>query len=412
MTNTTIRGAALLPDPLNPIFAYHPDVVLCVENGVITDIRTDVPANTSVDIHYQNSVILPGFIDSHLHFPQTQIIGSASGPLLPWLKDSVFPEEARFESDAYSRNVARIFCNRMLENGTVGAAIYSSSHHNATEILTEQLVESGLKSIVGMTLMDIGAPDNLVKDQAYVKDNVVRMVEKWNGFDSDRIQYCITPRFALACSEGMLNLAGRLSEEYKLWVQTHVSENTDEVKFARELHPNSSDYLGIYENAGMLHSKSIYAHCIYLSESEWGRLVDSEAVVAHCADSNFFLGSGCMPLANALDIGAKVTMGTDVGAGRSFSVRVTASRSYDASLICNRPVSPETLLYLSTSAGHRHLKLGGGLDIGADADFVVIRTPEFENKAMLINHILFNQDITTVEATYIRGVLRYSLVSS
>lgn len=408
MTYTTIRGAALLPDSILPTFVYHPDVVLYIEDGVVTQIKTDVPANLSVDIHYQNSVILPGFIDSHLHFPQTQIIGSASGPLLPWLKDSVFPEEARFESDAYSRNVARIFCDRMLQNGTVGAAVYSSSHHNATEILTEQLVKSGLKAIVGMTLMDMGAPDNLVKNQSYVKDKVVQMVEKWNGFDNGRIQYCITPRFALACSDGMLNLAGRLSHDYNLWVQTHVSENVDEVRFAHELHPNSSDYLGIYENAGMLHSKSIYAHCIYLSDSEWNRLVDSEAIVAHCADSNFFLGSGSMPLAKALEIGARVTIGTDVGAGRSFSVRVTASRSYDASLICNRPVSPETLLYLSTSAGHRHLKMGGGLDIGSDADFVVIRTPDFVDKTMLINHILFNQDITTVQATYIRGILRYS----
>ncbi|MEC8379190.1 MAG: guanine deaminase [Myxococcota bacterium] len=402
-----IRCSVLSPQPDEMKFDWFEDAIIHISDNQIEKIEPASLASVS-DIHLPDHLAMPGFVDSHIHFPQTRIIGSASGALLPWLNASVFPEESRFEDRNYASAVANQFCNALLRHGTVAAGIYSSSHFQSTDELCDTLSHTGIKAIVGMTLMDRNAPENLCRDIQYTKDHTEHLIEKWHQHNFGQLQYAITPRFAIACSEPLLDLAGQLSATHQLWMQTHLSENTDEVQFAAELYPKSKDYLGIYEDFGLLHERSIFAHCIHLSDNEWKRLIDAKSVVAHCADSNFFLGSGCMPLANATSSGARITMGTDVGAGRSFSLRLTTSRSYDASLICGHPVYAEQLLYHATAGGYAELGFGHSLQAKGQADFILLRRPSHSDFKNLLDQILFNREITSVEATFIGGKVRYA----
>jgi guanine deaminase len=396
----TFRGRVL--QPLEGRFQYIEDGLLDIEDGTLAGIRA-APVGCTIPETHPGCIWLPGLVDTHLHFPQTRIIGSASGPLLPWLNRSVFPEESRFSERSYAEMVAEEFCDAMIRAGTVSACIYGSSHVAATDALFAALDRRGLKAIAGMTLMDRDAPDALLLDADRAREGSLELIERWNNHDGGRLRYCITPRFALSCSPALLEAAGDLASSHDLWLQTHVSENPDEIRAAMALFPGHRDYLSIYKDFGLLGRKSIYAHCIHLSEAEWMDIVEADAVVSHCPDSNFFLGSGCMPLADALSMGAKVAMGSDIGAGRSFSLRLSAGRAYDASLMRKAPVSSEKLLWLATVGGAEACGFGGGMEVGEDADLSVIRLPQFESLEETIDGILFRHDALGAEAVYVRG---------
>ncbi|MES2638670.1 MAG: guanine deaminase [Myxococcota bacterium] len=404
-----VRGRLLQPHPTKPSFTLVPDALVHIdEAGRFTSVAP-APPDCTVPETWPGAVILPGFVDAHLHFPQTEILGSASGPLLPWLQTSVFPEESRFGERAYAEHVAATFCSAMLRQGTTLAGIYSSSHPVATEVLFEELDHRGMRALTGVTWMNRGAPDALLRGTAEAVAATEALVERWHGHDG-RLRVAVTPRFALSCDAEMLRAAGELAERHGLWVQTHLSENPDELKFTAEAFPGAHDYLDIYEDVGLVHDRSILAHCIHLSDSEWGRLAAQGAVVAHCPDSNFFLGSGCMPLARALSEGVRVALGTDVGAGRTFSLRRVAASAYDASLVVGAPVAPEALLWLATRGGAVALGAGdavGCLAPGYDADLVAIEAPATPDLARLVDALLFRHDAGPALATVIRGRMRW-----
>lgn len=399
-----VRGRVLAPEPFERTFVEHPDALIEIEDGRITAVGP-APPDCEHPETWPGAVILPGLVDVHVHYPQTRIIGSASGELLPWLHTSVFPEEARFADDDYAREVADEFCRALLAQGTTLAAVYGSAHPRATERLLEAVERHGLRAVAGPALMDREVPPevSLAADEALSACRDLHA--RWHGRDDGRIQVSVVPRFAISCTPELLRGAGALAREHRLLLQTHISENPAEIERTLELYPQSRDYLGVYEDHDCTGPHALLAHCIHSSEDEWSRMQAQDIAVAHCPDSNFFLGSGCMPLRTALDRGLRVGLGTDVGAGRTFSVRRVAAAAYDASLLRGAIVGPQELLWLATRGGARALRQDdrlGCIAPGFDADLVAIDLPSPEATSVA-DALLFRHDAGPVRATVVRG---------
>ena len=390
-----IRGTWLCPHPMRPIWDSYEDAVLSFdEQGVIIELikvedwskrfpHVSLPQKAN-----PNGVWLPGFVDTHVHYPQTAIIGSASGPLLDWLATSVFPEEAKFAQKKYASYVASRFCDQLLQNGTTCAAVFSSSHVQATQILFSEFALRGLNGELGLTLMDRGAPENVLCSHELALAGCEELIETWHGHDQGRLNFCITPRFGLSCTPKLLKGAGELSQKYQLMMQTHISENRAELVATSEAFPSAKDYLAVYEDLGLLHERSLFAHGIWLSDDEWQRIAMAQAAIAHCPDSNFFLGSGQMSLAKIKSNQIKMGLGSDVGAGRSFSMRKACARAYDASRISESATSPNELLWYATRGGALALnkpKLGL-VEAGSYADVICIEPPPNFSQGLAHQH--------------------------
>lgn len=370
---TLFRGFILDTDPTEPRLRWLGDRVLEVNaRGVIVGSRAATPRDPAPT--WPGALIVPGFVDVHVHYPQTRVLGSASGPLLPWLQQTVFPEEARFADQAYARDVAEEFVGALIRAGTTTAAIYGSPHATASAVLLQALATRGLRAELGPALMDCGAPEaNLVAaDEALAA--LEGLFDRWHEHDDGRLRVSVVPRFALSCTPELMTRAAEVARRRGALVQTHVSENLDEVAAVRRSFPDAHDYLDVYQRHGLVHARTILAHCIHFSDDEWRRMAELDVAVAHCPDSNFFLGSGCMPLAKALRLGVRVGLGSDVGAGRSFSLRRVAASAYDASLVVGERVAPEALLWLATRGGALALRRDeiGALSVGRRADLAVI----------------------------------------
>lgn len=379
-----IRGAWLCPHPTLPVWTSYEDAVLMFdERGLITefikvnDWSRHFPQASLPKRSNPKGIWLPGFVDTHVHYPQTAIIGSASGPLLDWLETSVFPEEAKFAQSKYASYVASRFCDQLLQNGTTCAAVFSSSHVQATQILFSEFATRGLNGEIGLTLMDRGAPEDVLCGKEQALAGCEELIETWHGHDQSRLNFCITPRFGLSCTPDLLKGAGELAHRHHLMVQTHISENRAELVATAEAFPNAKDYLAVYEDFGLLHERSLFAHGIWLSDDEWQRIAKAQAAIAHCPDSNFFLGSGQMSLAKIKANQVKMGLGSDVGAGRSFSMRKACARAYDASRISGSSTKPEELLWYATRGGALALNKPnlGLVQAGAYADVICVEPP-------------------------------------
>jgi guanine deaminase len=383
-------------------FQWIEDAVLSVQDGRIAHIGPYDGRPVTRDL--RPDVLLPGFVDGHLHFPQTRIIGSASGPLLTWLAKTTFPEETKFADRSYAQEVARSFCDHLARAGTTLALVYGSVHAEASEVLLEEMDRRGLRAIVGPVLMDEDCPTALQIPADRALPALEGLVERWHGRD-DRLRIATIPRFALSCSKGLLQGAGRLAETHGLWSTTHLSENPAECALARERF-GTDDYLQIYEDAGLVNDRSVFAHCIHLSQSEWDRLAAAGAVVAHCPDSNDFLGSGGMPLNEVLSRNIPMTIGTDVAAGRSFRVPHILASAYDNALRTGTPVTPATLLWWGTRGGA--LALGhpevGALQTGLEADLIQVRVPPWaDGPDDVLASVLFDRGAPEPVRTWVRG---------
>ncbi len=352
-------------------------------------------------------VIVPGFVDAHVHAPQTRIVGSATGPLLDWLNASVFPEEARFLDASYARRVAREFLDRLIVSGTTTAVVFATSDPGATQLLFEELSVSGLRAVAGLTLMDQGAPEPLLLPRAAAIEASARLASTWNGFDRGRLAFALTPRFALSCSRALMEAAGALARERDLFVQTHVAENHAEDEATRRAHPYAPDYLSVYEMTGLLGPKTLLAHAIHLDTDAWRRIAKARARVVHCPDSNAFLGSGRMRLREALAHGVGVALGSDVGAGRTFNMLAAVASAYDAALAVGAPVSTEALFEAATLGGAKALGWEarvGSIEAGKEADFVVMKVPEHvRTKAQVLGHLCFAREGVSVAGAFVRG---------
>jgi len=404
----TIRGAFFAPR--NGTVTFIRDGLLKIDaSGRISDWSGDA-SGSSEPITSPECVWMPGFVDTHVHFPQTRVTGRSSGELLPWLEQTVFPEESRFNDASYARDVAREFCLKLIQNGTTCASIYGSSHMEATEILFEALAEIGLRGQAGPTLMDQGAPAAICVPAKEAIEGCERLIQKWHQFDEGRLQFVITPRFALSCSRELLKKAGELAVKYQLPIQTHLSENHGEIRAVKELYPEHADYLSVYDSFGLCNERSLFGHCVHLTDQEWDQIQIKRAAIAHCPDSNFFLGSGVFPLKKAQNKNIKVGLGSDVGAGRTFNMRRIASKAYDASLLSQGRMRPDELLWLATAGGAEALGLQnyiGRIEKGYDADLIAISVGQETRPDVMLDQILFQADLTPVVTTLVRGSILF-----
>jgi guanine deaminase len=397
-----LRARVLSPlDPDNVRFLE--DALVVVDGtGRIADVRP--PDGTVVDEDLRPGLLVPGFVDAHLHYPQIRMVGRATGPLLEWLEGVIFPEEALFADPEHAATIAELFCCSLAAAGTTMAVVYGSVHPEATDILFQALDRSGLRAIAGPVLMDAHCPEELKLAPDVALPALEALVERWHGHDG-RLQVAVIPRFALSCSEAMLEGAGRLSRERGLLATAHLAENPEECALARERF-GTPDYLTIYERAGLVHQRSIFAHCVHLSESEWDRFAVAGAAVAHCPDSNFFLGSGQMPWREVARRGIHLSVGTDIAAGRTFRVPRILSSAYDNAVAVGTPVDPRRLLWWGTRGGA--LALGetrvGAIERRMSADLALYDLPDWlctENCAL--SWLLFDHDAPRPRRTWVRG---------
>lgn len=388
---------------------YLDDALLVVDaRGRIARVEPFAPGAFSGPVlDLRPAVLMPGFIDAHVHFPQTRVIGSASGPLLDWLEQSVFPEEARFRDAGYAALVAGEFTSRLLASGTTTCVVFSSSCPGATDQLFRALLRAGLRGIAGLTLMDMNCPEALCVPRDEAIPAARDLVQRWHGEGDGLLEFAITPRFAPSCSRPLMEAAARLARDHDLLVQTHIAETPAEAEATRREHPWARDYLDVYDRVGLLTGRTLLAHGIHLSSREWDRIAESGASVVHCPDSNFFLGSGRMRLADARARAVPVALGSDVGAGRSFDMRRSMSSAFDNALCHGERLTPADLFFTATQGTADAVGLGrviGSLDPGKEADFIAVRFPEHvRGESELLSHLVFASETASVQRSFIRG---------
>ncbi len=351
---------------------YWDDAVVVVEGDMIAEVGPwdGLPVDEDLRPH----VLTPGFVDGHVHFPQARVVGAASGPLLTWLETTVFPEEARFAEPAYASAVAREFVDALAAAGTTLSLIYGSVHAEACELLLQELDARGLRAIAGPVLMDRDCPEELRRPAERALADLRALEQRWRGHP--RLQIAVIPRFALSCTDELMREAAALARERNLWVSTHIAENLAECHAVHERF--GVGYLQVYEDAGLVHSRTVLAHCIHLDGGEWDRLSDANTIVAHCPDSNSFLGSGSLPIAEPLGRGIPIVLGSDVAAGRSLRITHATAHAHDNGLRTGVRLDPRRLLWWATrggalSLGHEQI---GMLAPGCEADMVLHAIPE------------------------------------
>ncbi|WP_417450105.1 guanine deaminase [Kordiimonas sp.] len=355
------------------------DGLLLVEDGHVKAVgdrrvlQDNLPADTPI-VSFGSNLITPGFIDTHIHFPQLDMIASHGEQLLDWLERYTFPEEAKFADPAHATECAEFFVKELLRCGTTSALVYGSAHKQSVEALFVAAYRRNMRLIAGKALMDRNVPAN-VRDTARGSDRDNRdLIDIWHG--KGRIGYAITPRFAPACSDEQLTLAGELLAEHpSVLMHTHLSENTREIDWVKNLYPKAKHYLDVYARFGLLTNRSVFAHCIHLEGEEFQRIAEADAAISFCPTSNLFLGSGLFNLAEAEKHGVKVGLGTDVGAGTSFSVLQTINEAYKACQLRGQGLEPFKAFYLATLGGAKALHIAdkvGNFLPGKEADFIVL----------------------------------------
>ncbi|ROZ76118.1 guanine deaminase [Ramlibacter sp. WS9] len=328
--------------------------------------------------HLPGRIIAPGFIDLHIHFPQTDVIGSPAAGLLPWLENYTFPHESRFADEAHAVELATFFLDELLRHGVTTALAFATSHPSSVNALMAEAQKRGMRLIAGKVLQDRHSPDGVRDETEQSLVDTETLIRQWHG--NGRLGYAITPRFAPSCSEAQLRGAGELAAKYPdVWVQSHVAENLDEIKWARELFPKSRSYLAIYDDFGLMRDRAIYAHCIHFDDEDRALMRSTGAAAAVSPTSNLFLGSGFFDYEAAQRAGFKYGLASDVGGGTSFSPFHTMLAAYyvgrEGQTKKGVSLSPQDLWWQHTAGAARALGLDGvvgNLQPGCEADFVVL----------------------------------------
>ncbi len=328
----------------------------------------------------RDAVLLPGFVDCHVHFPQIGVIGALGLGLMDWLRSVALPEEARLADPAYAVSVAEAFVRGLVRNGTTTALVFGSHFVEAQEALFSAAEAVGLRVASGLVVSDRNLITELEVSPEVAVSSSRALIERWHG--RGLLRYAITPRFSVSCSDELLSGCGELAREAPgVLVTSHLNETLGEISLVRDLFPWASDYLETYERYGLLGGRSVFAHDVHVGESELGRLAGAGAAVAHCSSSNAFLGSGLFPLRRHLDAGVRVALGTDVGAGTGLSMLNEGLMAYQVQMLEGPEgvrLGPAHLLWLATAAGASALGLSdevGALSPGLSADFVLLRPP-------------------------------------
>ncbi|MEP6943985.1 MAG: guanine deaminase [Betaproteobacteria bacterium] len=403
---------------------YESDAIVVMSDGRIVDfgaassVASRLPVGTEVT-RYTGCLISAGFIDAHVHYPQTSVIASYGKQLLDWLNDYTFPAEAAFVDPAHASEVARFFLEEALHAGTTSCAAFCTVHPESVDAFFAAAQSLGMRVIAGKVLMDRNAPEALLDSARSGYDQGKALIARWH--DRDRLSYCVTPRFAATSSPEQLDAAGALWREHPgTYLQSHIAENRGEIEWVRKLFPERAGYLDVYDHFGLLGPRAIYGHGIWLSESEFARMHDTGTAIAHCPTSNTFLGSGLFRLHDALkpSRAVRVALATDIGGGTRFSMLSTMHEAYKVAQLNGRSLTALQAFYLATRGGARALYMDdrvGSIAPGMEADLVVLDLASTRLIAERMRHCenieqaLFVQmtlgDERSVRATYVAGAL-------
>ena len=383
--------------------------------GEAIDVLARAPAGAEVH-DYSDKLILPGFIDTHIHYPQTRVIASYGTQLLDWLHKYTFVEEQRFSDPAHAAQVSEFFLDELFRNGTTTAAVYCTVAPQSADAFFAASAKRGARMIAGKVMMDRDAPDALTDTPERGYDESKALIARWHG--RGRLGYAITPRFAITSSDAQLAAAGALAKEFPdCWVQTHLSENHAEIALTKQLFPAAKNYLDVYDRFGLVGAKSIFGHCIHLEDAEVARLAQTRGVAAFCPTSNLFLGSGLFDFERLEAADVRVALATDVGGGTSYSLLQTASEGYKVLQLRGQSWAAAQAFYQLTLGNARALGLDdriGALEKGYEADLVVLdsrATPAMAHRMEAIEGDLDEElfvlmmlgDDRSVAQTYVNG---------
>lgn len=367
--------------PIDEVMTIETDGIVVLEGNKIIDIgpasevKTRLNDDTQIET-YTNCIVMPGFIDSHVHYPQTQMIAAYGEQLLEWLNTYTFPVEQQFGNKEYARKIADFFLREQLRSGTTTVASYCTVHPESVDAFFEASLHFNMRNIAGKVMMDRNAPETLTDTPLSSYEQSKALIEKWDG--KERLHYAVTPRFAPSCSAEQLEMAGSLlNEKPGLFMQTHLSENRSEIEWVKSLYPERKGYLDVYDHYGLVRKRALFGHCVHLTEDEHNRLYEAKAAITHCPTSNFFLGSGFLNIHHAklAQRPNLVGMATDLGAGTSFSALATLNEAYKAAQLNGNALSSAQAFYLATrgTAEAMHLQdTIGSLESGMEADLVVL----------------------------------------
>ena len=382
--------------------------------GTATQILGTRAAGDVVHDH-SGKLILPGFVDTHVHYAQVDVIASYGRQLLDWLNDYTFPAERAFADPDHARRIASLFLDTLLRHGTTTAAVYPTVHRQSVDAFFEEAQQRRLRMICGKIMMDRNSPDYLRDDVEGAEADCRALIQCWHG--KDRLGYALTPRFAPTSSPEQLAMIGRLyAENPGVWMQTHLAENRDEISWVKELFPEARSYLDVYDRFGLLGPRSVFAHCIHLDEADRARFVASGSAMSFCPTSNLFIGSGFFDLEAARRLGVRVGLATDVGGGTSYSMLQTLAEAYKVLMTHGQRLNAWRGLWLATLGGAECLSLDdtiGNFRIGKEADCVVLdfaATPVLDRRVQVAKTLeerlfalMMLGDDRAVAASYVMG---------
>jgi guanine deaminase len=431
---TAIRGPVLTytGDPfksgLEHTMVHESDAIVAMADGKITHfgpadrVRPHLPAGIEIKSYGKDSLISAGFIDSHVHFPQTPMIAAYGQQLLDWLNKYTFPTEQKYSDKEFARSVAKVFLRENLRNGITCGCVYCTVYPQSVDALFEEAEKLGMRLAAGKVMMDRNAPEKLLDTPKTGYDDSKALIKKWH--DRGRLLYAITPRFAPTSTHEQLEATGALCREHpECYMQTHVSENKGEVAWVKELFPERKGYLDVYDHYSLCRPRAVFGHGIHLTDHEMHVMHRTGSAIAHCPTSNFFLGSGFFNIQRAMQTErpVRVGLGTDLGAGTSFSILATLNEAYKAAQLNNYALSAGHAYYVATRGTAHAMYLDdkiGSIAPGMEADLVVLdmkSTPIIEYRmqfAQDFTEALFIQmtlgDDRAVQATYVAGELLYS----
>jgi guanine deaminase len=325
-------------------------------------------------LDYRDRLIVPGFVDTHIHYPQTEMIGAFGEQLLEWLNQYTFPVESQYHCPQHAAHMSAFFLQQLLSNGTTTALVFGTVHPQSVDALFTAAAALEMRLIAGKVMMDRNGPEALMETPEQSYRQTRELIERWHN--RGRLSYALTPRFAPTSSPELLAVVQQLRSEFPdTWLHTHLSENPQEVAWVKTLFPEHSGYLDVYHHYQLTGNRSLFAHCLHLEDHEWDCLHHTGSAVAFCPTSNLFLGSGLFDLKTCWHKGVKMGIGTDVGAGTTFSMLQTMGEAYKVGQLQRYKLPACEAFYHATLGGAKALDLDariGNFMPGKEADFVVL----------------------------------------
>ncbi|MEH6346077.1 MAG: guanine deaminase [Bermanella sp.] len=387
---------------------YFDDGILLVdsETGTVQEVvdAKDLSSELTAKLNgveittYENKIIMPGFIDTHIHYPQVDVIASYGEQLLDWLNNYTFPTELQFKDPEFARETADFFLNELIKNGTTTALVFGTVFKESVDAFFEASSKLNTRMICGKVMMNRNAPEGLCDDVQSSFDDSQTLIDTWHG--TGRQLYAVTPRFAITSTGEQLEKAGELMKNNPgVYMQTHLSENKAEIAFVKELFPERSSYLDVYDHYGLLGPRSVFAHGVHLDETDFRRLSETQSSISFCPTSNLFLGSGLFDLEATKTFNVNVSVATDVGGGTSFSMLQTLNEAYKICQLKDYSLDARQAFYMMTLGNAKTLQLDdkiGNFEAGKEADFVVVdleSTPLMQrkqSKCKTLDEVLFS----------------------